>query len=152
VQLEGTKVSAKLCKLSENGTIGIFLNKGACARIVGGDIEKNGSSGCEVRDRLSCLQASRTEIIGNGRVGVYVHTAARATCHRCRIMSSKACDVLCGGRKGVDLGGGTVALQSCQLDQDAHPVLRHGGRLFETPTRTPKSTASPSCSDADSAR
>jgi hypothetical protein len=36
------------------------------------------------------------------------------------------------------------------LDQDAQPVLRHGGRLFGSPTRTPKSSAS--CSDADSAR
>jgi hypothetical protein len=144
--MERTRVVAKSCKLSENGTIGLFLNKGARGQIVGGEIEGNGSSGCEIRDRQSCLKASRTAITGNGRVGVYVHSAARATCHYCCIKASKACDVLCGGREGVDLGGGTVTLQQCFLEQDAHHVLRHGGRLFELP----KSSASASCSDADS--
>ena len=131
VQTEQTFVDMADCQLDSNGTIGMFLNKGATGTIRGGTIRNNGSSGCEVRDRHSVLRATRTTIAHNGRVGVYVHSAATATYRQCSIRAGEACTVLCGGREGVDLGGGSVALRDCEVEESAHNVLRHGGRIFE---------------------
>lgn len=134
VQTEGTHARLLGCTVDRNSTIGVFVSKGAQARTRGGSITASGSSGVEIRDRRSTLRALDTAFVDNGRVAIYVHSAASALCKRCRVEPADGCAVLCGGRAGIDLGGGTVALDSCAVAHAERNVIRHGGRIFDTDT------------------
>lgn len=132
MQTEGTHARLLDCAVEQNSTIGVFVSKGAQARVRGGTIADNASSGVEVRDRRSCLRALETAFVRNGRVAIYVHSAASTFCKRCRVDPVQGCSVLCGGRAGIDLGGGTVALDGCTIAHAERNVVRHGGRIFDT--------------------
>ena len=130
-QAAETRVDLDDCHVGRNGVLGVFVTKGATGTIKNCAIHGNLSCGCEVRDRGSVLHVAHTHFAHNGLVGAYVHSVAAATFTRqCSMQAGEVCPVLCGGREGLDLGGGIVALSDCTIE-DAAIVRRLGGRVYK---------------------
>jgi hypothetical protein len=124
-----TCVEIEHSNIGHNHTIGGFVNKGASAALYHCSLNQNGSSGCEVRDRISKLTALSCSFSNNGRVGLYAHSAAVAELKSCVVRKNEAYGLLCGGRSGADIGGGAVTL--CEgTDVEGGKMVRQGGRIF----------------------
>jgi hypothetical protein len=130
LQVAGTRVDAIGCKFLCNGTIGAFITKGASCTFTDCCLQRNRSSGCEVRDRQSSLLATNSIFCDNGRVGVYTHSAAHTELVKCRLHGNQAFEVLCGGREGADIGGGTTIYCS-GCDFTGKMLARHAARIFK---------------------
>ena len=129
VQDQQTEVTLSDTELRGNDTIGAFVNKGASAALLRCRLSGNGSSGCEVRDRLSTLAATECAMADNGRVGLYAHSAAAAVLRSCTVEGNQAFGLLCGGRAGADIGGGSISVE-LGTSVDGGDMVRHGGRIF----------------------
>lgn len=117
------------CDLNGNGTIGLFANKGSAVTAADCRFNGNGSSGCEVRDRGTRAVVSTSTLSSNGRVGVYVHSAASLDISASTVEDNRSLAILSGGRSGTDIGGGVVTHSGDTVVAGGTKV-RHGGRLY----------------------
>ena len=131
LQDTGTLAEVRRCKLVRNATIGAFVNKGATCSLTDCHLDSNGSSGCEVRDRQSSAVARTTVFADNGRVGVYAHSSATVELLGCTLSGNQAFELLCGGRDGADIGGGTTSYCP-QCHVAGGTMVCHGGRIFQS--------------------
>lgn len=131
VQDTGSSLHLYDCDLSHNGTIGLFANKGSSVSAAESRFDENGSSGCELRDRGTRADLSASLLRRNGRVGVYVHSAATLDISASTVADNQSLALLSGGRSGTDIGGGVVTY-SADTVVDGRTKVRHGGRLYKT--------------------
>jgi Right handed beta helix region len=130
VRLQGadTRASLEECQLSHNATLGIFVSKGARAALSRCSLTDNRSTGAEVGGRGSVATCSECTYKDNGRVDLYVHSAALAQLRHSRVGAGTECAVLCGGVTDTGLAGGLVEhCPACMMD--GRLLSRHGGRV-----------------------
>lgn len=130
VQDTSSALELRDCDLSHNGTIGLFANKGSSVTAAECRFDENGSSGCEVRDRGTRADLTSSLLRSNGRVGVYVHSAATLDISASTIADNQSLALLSGGRTGTDIGGGTVTY-SADTVVNGRTKVRHGGRMYK---------------------
>jgi hypothetical protein len=130
VQVAGPNVLANGCKFLRNGTIGAFINNGSSCTFIDCALHSNRLSGSEVCDRLSSLVTTNTTFANNGRVGVYTHSAAHTELVKCELSGNRAFEILCGGRQGADIGGGTTTY-CIRCNVAGKMLARHAARIFK---------------------
>jgi nitrous oxidase accessory protein NosD len=128
--MQGHDTQAKLqgCRLTGNATLGVFVTKGARVELTSCELSGNRSTGAELTGRGTTAVWTRCCVTDNGRVGLYVHSAALAQLVGSHVMASADCAILCGGVTAGGLAGGLVE-HSTECRVRGRLLSCHGGRI-----------------------